>query len=49
MTTQTPATHETEVTPGPHKFLTPVSDPGPKEKRRILPEKTPPPRIHGYL
>ena len=35
--------------PGPffHNFLT--SDPGPKEKRRILPESTAALRIHGYL
>ena len=40
-------------TPGPgpffHKFLTPVADPGPKEKRRILPESTPALRAHGHL
>jgi len=35
--------------PGPdfHKILTP--NPGPKEKRRILPESTPPLRVHGHL
>jgi len=35
--------------PGPdfHKFLTPV--PGPKEKRRILPESTPVIRIRPHL
>jgi len=38
-----------KVTPGPffHKFLTPA--PGPKEKRRILPESTPALRIHAHL
>ena len=40
-----------KVTPGPgpvfHMFLTP--DPGPKEKRRILPELTPVIRIRSHL
>jgi len=31
------------------KFLTPGTDPGLKEKRRILPESTPALRIHDYL
>ena len=37
--------------PGPvfRKFLTPGRDPGPKEKRRILPESTPVLRIRYYL
>jgi len=40
-----------EVTPGPvfHKFLTPGPDPGPKDKRRILPESTPVIRILSHL
>jgi len=40
-----------KVTPGPvfHKFLTPSPDPGPKEKRRILPESTPVIRIRYHL
>jgi len=39
-----------KVTPGPgpifHKFFTPGPDPGPKEKRKILPESTPVIRSH---
>ena len=37
--------------PGPvfPKFLTPVPDPGPKEKRRIRPESTPVIRIRSHL
>jgi len=37
--------------PGPvfHKFLTPVPDPGPKEKRTILPELTPVIQIPSHL
>jgi len=40
-----------EVDPGPvfNNFFTAASDPGPKEKRRILPETTPARRIHGNL
>jgi len=42
-----------EVTPDPGpvfpKFLTPGPDPGPKEKRRILPESTPVIRIRSHL
>jgi len=42
-----------KMTPDPdqvsHKFLTPVLDTGPKEKRRILPESTPALRIRYHL
>ena len=40
-----------KVTPGPlfYKFSTRGPDPGPKEKRRILPESTPVIRIRSHL
>jgi len=54
ITAETPATAEFEKSlsdPGPvfHKFLTQGPDPGPNEKRSILPKSTPALRIHGQL
>jgi len=53
MATQTPATPEIKSDSGPGpafpKILTSCTDPGPKEKRRILPELTPVIRIRSHL